>query len=76
MSSDSGELKVEISRWTGRPRLRCVACDKVAFATREQAQDAVKKIQGDRKTTLFFYQGPKCGQWHLTRMPQKKGRIT
>jgi len=59
------ELKKEVSPWTGKVRLRCPTCDKVAFSNRESAESAVTGIWKDRKFAMEAYEGRACGWWHL-----------
>ncbi len=59
------KLKPEVNPYTGRTRLRCPTCDKVAFSTREGAQVAVDGIWKDRKFAMEAYEGGACGWWHL-----------
>ena len=64
------KLRPEVNPWTGKSRLRCPTCDKVAFSNREAAQAAVDGIWKDREFAMEAYEGRNCGWWHLaTRMP-------
>lgn len=48
-------------------------CDgKLPYQTESMAAIAAAKLEGQRIDTLFWYECPICGSWHLTRSPQGK----
>lgn len=49
--------------------LICSVCDKASFATEELARSAAEGASGK----LYYYLGPECRWWHLTRSPPKGG---
>lgn len=45
--------------------LVCSICDKASYATEEQAAQAARRAHDP----MYYYFGPDCRWWHLTRSP-------
>lgn len=53
-------------------RLRCTVCNKVAKATRLEAERSVARIYLDRRYMMVAYYSKKCGWWHLATAKKKR----
>lgn len=63
---ERAEVKVELNKRTQKQRLRCLHCMKVAYATEDEADAAVKTIESRGGPDMRYYLGP-CGWYHATR---------
>lgn len=43
---------------------------KKMYRSRQIAEGMIKKIQQDRNVTLYVYECPICGFYHLTKQPR------
>jgi hypothetical protein len=61
-------LYTEPHWYTGKPKVRCAGCDKVAYPDEETAQLRARQIS--EREPMRHYRG-RCGHWHVARIRRR-----